>query len=754
VKKAVWVIAVATMLVGSLCGLMGLAQAPEAEKKYTVRNVVITGTKALTRTELYEALPFRIGDAIALADVEKGAQVLRELGMLESVESEYRELGNGLRVIYRVVENPAVKKIEFEGNETYQFYLIDIWGIRWIPYKLKLARRDELIDALREAKVEEGRPLNMRWFDDKIIEKAITQFYQKKGYAFIGTDARFNRDKQILTVQIVEGKLDGVEARGLQEVPESYVKPIIEMPVGEPIKIERVQNALRFFNRSVYFESATEKTLQIEAGSKPNTVKIIWNLQERKLLESPAEIKQVQLKGMTVYTKDRLQSMMGRLPAGAVSNYALVTALKRIFDLYRVEGYLLVDFVKESLSDGILTLRINEGRITKVTISNPCPKNLKSTIVPQLIEFERQCTPEIVIRKALRLEEGDLVNENPLRDTYRNLVQLGYFQQNKVQIEPKVLDRSTGEVELFVGVAEEDQLGNLKGGVSYNPQVGIVGQVSLGWKNILGTAQDLDLSFDRGLIGRPVTNYKLSYTTRAYFEEFSFFEVSIFDTTEEQNEPEKHFMTKQGATLGVGYPLGSNLEMTLRFRHENVYRSAPIGKKSLIMSLSLDLMHDTRNNPVFPTSGGQIAFMGEQAGKFAVGEEFTKAQIFLTHHWRTLERQTISVRLYGVMGWTLPSQERFGFGGVNTVRGFGMSMTNFFALANLEYRLELIENAWGVFFYDLGMGEEGGWKHSFGLELRLVTPFVGNVRLVIVWPVFETGLQWAPVFQFGLGTMF
>lgn len=748
-RQTVWVVLVVILTVGTVVGA-----AQEPEKKYTVRNVVITGTKALTRTELYDALPFKMGSQITIADVEKGAQVLRALGTLERVEAEYKELSNGLRVIYRVVENPVVKKIEFEGNETYQFYLIDIWGIRLIPYKLKLGRRDELIDALRDAKVEEGRPLNVKWFDDKILENTISQFYQKKGYTFIGVDARFARDKQILTVQIVEGKLDSVIIRGLQEVPEALVQPLVNMPTGEPIKLERIQEAIKFFNRSVYFQAPDEKTLTAEAGSKPNTIKIIWNLKERHLLESAAEIKRVDLTNMTVYSKERLQRLIGPLPSGAVSNYALMTALKRVFDLYRLEGYMLVNFVKDSLADGVLTLRITEGRIKKVTVSNPCPKNLKSTVIPNWIEFDRQCTPDVVIHKALRLKAGELVNENPLRDSYRNLVQLGYFQQNKVHLEPKVLDASTGEVELFVGVAEEDRLGNLKGGVSYNPQAGIVGQISLGWKNILGQAQDIDLSFDRGLVGRPVTNYKITYTTRAYFPEFSFLEASLFNNTEDQSEPQKHFLTKAGATLGVGYPLGSNLELTMRFRYENVYRSEPLNEKSLIMSLSLDVTHDTRNNPIFPTSGGQIAFMGEQAGKFAVGEEFTKTQLLFTHHWMTLERQTFSVRLQGAMSWTLPRQERFGFGGVNTIRGFGMNMTESFALANLEYRMELAENIWGVLFLDTGWGGGVGLLHSLGFELRLVTPFVGNVRLVIVWPFFETGLPLAPVFQFGFGTMF
>jgi outer membrane protein assembly factor BamA len=105
-----------------------------AQTTYFVREVVITGNKALTKREIYDALPFNIGSRITLEDVEKGAAALRNLGTLEKVEPDYRVLPNNqIRVIYRVVENPVVKKIEFTGNESYQFYLIDIWGIRLFP---------------------------------------------------------------------------------------------------------------------------------------------------------------------------------------------------------------------------------------------------------------------------------------------------------------------------------------------------------------------------------------------------------------------------------------------------------------------------------------------------------------------------------------------------------------------------------------------------------------------------------------------
>lgn len=745
--RTVVVVWVGLIVVGVV---LGLAQ----ETAYTVREVVIMGNKALTKREIYDALPFNIGSRITLEDIEKGAQALRALGTLEKVEPDYRILANGIRVIYRVVENPIVKKIEFTGNESYQFYLIDIWGIKLLPYKMKLARRDELIDALREAKVEENKPLNMRWFDDKIIENTITQFYLKKGYTFIGVDSIFNREKQTLTIQIVEGKLDSVEIRGLHEVPESEIKHLLQLPIGEPVKIAPIQEALKAINRSVYFYPSDEHTIGIEQGSKPNSLKIVWNLKERHLLEGPTEIRAVQLTGATVYPIAQLQALMGKLPQRPINNFELLTALKRVYDLYRVEGYLLVNFIKESLADGVLTLRITEGKITKVTISNACKPGMKSVIIPNVLEFPRQCTSELVIRKALRLKEGDLVNENPLRDSFRNLLQLGYFKQDGVNIQPKVLDESTGDVELLVSVVEEDQLGNVKGGVSFNPQVGLVGQISLGWKNILGTAQDVDLSLDRGLVGKEVLNYSFNYKTSGYFREYNSVEVSLFNNTQQQTDPQPHSMTKSGATFAVSYPLVSDLTLTLRFRYENIWKAEPINEKSLIMSVGMDIVRDTRNNPIFPTSGGEWVLMGEQAGKFAVGTEFTKLQGIWTHHWRTLERQTLSVRLYGAFGLTLPSQERFGFGGVTTVRGWGTALTNQFGLANLEYRMELAENIWGVFYYDLGWAEGVGWRQSLGFEMRLVTGFIGNVRFVLAWPFFETGLQIAPVFQFGFGTMF
>lgn len=747
-----------TVFAGVWVGLvmLGVALGVAQETSYTVREVVIVGNKALTKREIYDALPFNIGSRITLDDIERGAQALRALGTLEKVESDYRILKNGIRVIYRVVENPIVKKIEFTGNESYQFYLIDIWGIKLIPYKMKLARRDELIDALRDAKVEENKPLNIRWFDDKIIENTITQFYLKKGYTFIGVDPAFNRDKQTLTIQIVEGKLDSVEVRGLQEVPESEIKHLLQLPVGEPVKIAPIQEGIKAINRSVYFQQADESTIGVEPGSKPNSVKIIWNLKERRLLDEPTEIRTIQLTGATVYPLPRLQALIGKLPQGPVNNFELLKALKRVYDLYRIEGYMLVNFVKESLSDGVLTVRVTEGKITKITISNACKPGAKSVIIPNLLEFPRQCTSELVIRKALRLKEGDLVNENPLRDSFRNLLQLGYFKQDGVNIQPKVLDASTGEVELAVSVVEEDQLGNLKGGLSYNPQVGLVGQLSLGWKNILGTAQDIDLSVDRGLIVRKdVLNYSLNYKTTAYFKEYNSVEVSLFNNTQQQTEPQPHEMTKSGVTVALSYPVRSDLTLTLRLRYENVWKAAPLNEKGLIASVGMDIVYDTRNNPTFPTSGGEIILMGEQAGKFAVANtEFSKLQGIWTHHWLTLERQTLSVRLYGAMGLTLPSQERFGFGGVMTVRGWATQSTDQFTLMNLEYRMELAENIWGVFYYDTGWAKEVGWRQSLGFEMRLVTGFVGNVRLVIAWPFYETGLQIAPVFQFGFGTMF
>jgi len=88
------------------------------------------------------------------------------------------------------------------------------------------------------------------------------------------------------------------------------------------------------------------------------------------------------------------------------------------------------------------------------------------------------------------------------------------------------------------------------------------------------------------------------------------------------------------------------------------------------------------------------------------------------------------------------------------VRGWQAVQTERFALLNLEYRHRFVEEGIsGALFWDLGLAEDLKLKKSIGIELRLAVPYIGPVRLAIVWPLLEK-FYLAPVFEFGFGSMF
>jgi outer membrane protein insertion porin family len=758
-----------------------LVWAQESERALTVKEISIKGTKNTRVSEIRAALPFRVGAQVADRDLELGRDAIERLGLFQSVDYA-RKIDEGqVYVTYIVEENPVVKRINITGNQTYTMY-IDLWLFK-IPYKDKLVRKDDILDALKEKGIEPDRVLNTKWFAEEIIRHTIVELYQKKGFAFIGVGGGFDPEKSALDIQILEGQLEELTLTGLETVPLAEAEKLVKIPRDEPVRLQPVQEAFLKISKSVYFLPSDARDIQVVQGSALDKVKIIWTLHERQVLEQPEPVNQIEFTGVTLYPLSRLQSKLGRWPAAPIDNYQLLQVVRGVFDLYRKDGYMMASFYNEGLQDGTLKLRVNEGRIGQIVIHNPCAgEQVVMKLQPPwgdkpLLELKKQCTPTTIIRKELRIREGQILNENPLRDSFRNLLQLGYFKEGGVNITPKLDSPESGLVTVTVDVLEEDRLGSLNGALSYSGEGGLVGQVKLGWKNVLGTGQDVSFEFDRGVWGKPVTNYKVEYNTHTfpYFRDYTFMNVNVYRETkkEDERQPSQHELTRLGAGFGVGYPLdayvGLPISLTLRYRYENFEKIYPpvdgqpseLNESGIISAVTLQLNHDNRNNPIFATRGGYQQVALEKAGGFSVGTEFTKLTGQIVHHWMTFEDQAIAVRLVGQIGWELPTQERFLLGSTMSVRGWEGFFTDALAVANLEYRARVTEPAVAVLFFDAGWGRDVEQdkliqRLSFGAEAQIDTPVLGKVRLIISMKIFdeEPHIRWVPVFQFGLGTMF
>jgi len=693
-----------------------------------VKGIEIAGNKLVATNEILKAVTFKREQVITEEEIKKSAQNILDLGYFQRVEPDYRRVEGGIKVVFTVLENPKIEKIEIVGNKEYK-QTFKILGLK-IPWPWRIFKTDKLLEILKNKGVETGKVLNVKHLQEGL--RAIMEEYQKKGYALIRVGEV--KLEPTLFIEIIEAKVERVEIKGLKDVPEEIARSLIKIPPSlEPTKIGPIQASFRRINNSIYFKESKLEDLDFQAGSSKESLVLVWTLKERELINQPQEIEQIKLVGNTVYKTDQLMKFI-KLPAGSINNFQLLGALKGVYELYHKDGYAFMDLAAEGVKEGTLTIRIHEG------------------VIEELVIKGNQRTGEYVIQKELKLRPGEILTDSKFRDGYRNLLQLGYFKEGGTRLDVERL--SSGRLKVVVEVSEETRLGSLTGGLTYAPEGGILGQIKLAFKNLGGTGQDVSLNFDRGLFGPTTMNWSLNYNTRAFFKEFSFFNIQLFRGVTEETigeEVERLLPNRIGGEISVGYPLGSSAQLDIRYRYEDLLKEQ---EAELTNAISLSISSDDRNNPLFATMGGTRSLTIEKAGGFALGTEFLKLNFSLTQHLPTLENQNVALRILWGWGAQLPKRERFSLGGVNTVRGWQAVQTERFALLNLEYRHRFVEEGIsGALFWDLGLAEDLKLKKSIGIELRLAVPYIGPVRLAIVWPLLEK-FYLAPVFEFGFGTMF
>ncbi len=791
-------------------------ETPEVTQKTRVVAIQIEGNQQVSAKEILSALPFKEGDEITLPDdLHRAELALGDLGTLESAVADYRRAEDGIVVILDVTENPVIQKIEITGNRDWnedRRLNIPIIGLslRW-PFVDYLVTPERMLEILKEHEIERGKVLNVKKLRAALgvqegggcapnpPASSICSEYKSKEY-FLVTIGEVSTG-ETLKIRVLEGVIEAFEVPELEEPLKSEaLKVLADLPLLRPVKLRQMQEALQKISQSVYFEPLRSEDVVFDKGSAPDQVKLVLRLRARKIIEGSQEIQGIQFVGNTAFSEGDLLARVA-LPQKTVSNYELLTALQGVYRLYRKEGYFLAKFTKEQLADGVLTLRVDEGRIGEIEIrqngyptvrltatglekipvenaqtqapstggeaSSPGESNPLIQLLTQLSDFLGnilgtstatgglpRTQPEIIV-KTLTVKPGQLINQYRLTDTYRQLLSLGYFKDIGFDFQPL---KSSSDLKLIIDVAEQDKLGSLNGGFSVSAE-GLVGQLSLNGKNLYGTGQDVSLQFDRGILGKAVMNWSVEYQSRTLVEGSDYFDIKLFNNTSKETSPRAHLLNRVGAEASLAYPW-ADVQLILSLRHETFTKDyegeeEPQIERGLTNTVALTLNHDDRNNPLFATRGGVESLRVEQAGLFALGTEFTKIQGTVIRHFATFEDQNVAVRLVGGLGLDLldDPQEQFMLGGSTTLRGITAERTPSMGFLNLEYRIQFIPATFSIaLFADMGSGLPLDVKKSIGIEGRVALPYVGPIRLAFAWPITDR-IEYFKV-EFGFGSLF
>jgi len=810
------------------------AQAPADVVR--VEAVEIVGNENVKEKTILKQLSFAPGEEISVPDdLLRAEEALRRSGLFREVTADYRMGEEGIVVLLQVVENPLIEEIDIRGNrdwnEDRRIVIPGVnWSLRW-PFTNYLVSPDRIEEIFKEHGVEPGQVLNERKLFRALgisrpglcpgdaPENSLCGEYVQKGYFLVGISEV--QPGRTIRVRIVEYVFEDVEVEGVTGPFREKALTLLEaLPRGKPVKLQEFQLVLQRLAQSLYFEPLQQEDLRFAPGSAPDRVVLVLSLRPRVLLEEPVSVRTLVFRGNTVFPAATLQRRV-RLPEGPVDNFALLAALEEVYRLYRKEGYLFVKFATEERSGDTLIVRVDEGRLEEIEIrqngyttarldgegferlplgatvpdlaldSPPEEAEEEGELHPLLVLLERfsqalgeflgtaneggrpRTDPQIIL-KELTLRPGDLVNQFRLAETYRRLLDLGYFQDVRFDFQPLGEDG----YRLVLEVTEQDKLGSLNGGLSFSAD-GLIGQLSVNGKNLYGTGQDLSVQLDRGILGKAITNWSVDYKTRTLLDFAEYLQIKLFNNTSQERSPEPYLLQRLGVESSLAYPwqgirttFGWRLEsFTKQFGVTGGPRRDPFEEfegqgqaldvdfasaagedetdepsrveRGLTNAVSLAVVHDSRNNPLFATRGGVHSARIERAGLFGVGtEDFLKLSSTLIQFFPTWEDQTVALRAVGGLGMDLPAQEFFSLGGATSLRGIEPRRTPAMAFVNVEYRVQvapmLVQLA---LFLDAGTDGTGAWFRSMGIEGRVNVPYLGWLRLALAWPLEE---GWTP----------
>ncbi len=422
------------------------------------------------------------------------------------------------------------------------------------------------------------------------------------------------------------------------------------------------------------------------------------------------------------------------------------------------------------------------------------------------ISFEgNTVTRDNVIRRNMRLFENGVFSTEALQNSILSINQLGFFQpieQGAVDIQPTPGEDNKLDVKLTV---QEQNRNQLTFGAGVSQFEGFFGQMSFQTSNFLGRGESLTLS---GQAGSRSQNYQTSFTDPFLFDRQITGGVDVFKR--EIRYPGQFTQGSLGGTLIFGFRVAAFTQVFTNYSYEEIQVSdlnelffneatlatnpfladslllGQAGKRT-ISRISPNLIHNTVDHPIFPTTGRkynlqlQLAGLG---GNTAFWSPRLEGVWYFNHTSKTSFGFRTQYEYIAPYRGTkqLPIFEKLFLGGEFSVRGFDIRSIgprdpltglvlggNKSLLFNGEYLISVGGPVRLVMFYDAGQVRARGqgfrmdeFKTSTGAEVRFFMPVL-NVPFRLIFSrnpqrsgVLDNDFQPADpfTFRFAVGTTF
>lgn len=395
-------------------------------------------------------------------------------------------------------------------------------------------------------------------------------------------------------------------------------------------------------------------------------------------------------------------------------------------------------------------------------------------------------TLDKVIRREFRLAEGDAFSTAKLKRSQQRLKNLGFFQKADITPQPgSTPDKTNLDV-----VVTEQSTGEISFGAGYSTTGGILGDISIQERNLLGKGQNVRLGVSLGTLS---TLINLSFTEPYFLDRAVAAGFDVFRTSNDRQNIASYSDSSLGFALRAGWSYTEHTSQSVRYtlKQGSIYNvqpwASPIIQSQAGTFVSSEIAEtlawDTRDTRL-NTSKGWLLRNAWAVGGLGGTEYYVRSTVDAVIYQQLLEDFVVSVG--GSAGFTQPFNNttlrltnRFFVGGDNlrgfAVGGIGPRDSNttdalggkyfYTGTAEASFPLGFPKEigVTGKAFVDVGslwgasettnVLDDASMRIGTGIGVQWVSPF-GPIRVDYAIPVQQQPYDRTQNLRFGFGTRF
>lgn len=622
-----------------------------AQRSNVVEEIVVQGTHRIEQSTVRSYLLLQEGDKFDRRRIDQSLKSLFATGLFADVAIS-RE---GKALLVKVVENPVINRIAFEGNKR----------IEDPELQKEVILRPRVVFTRTKVQADVKRILDVYRVNGRFAATVVPKIIQ------------LPQNRADLVFEIDEGPLTGVERIsfvGNKFESDSALRSVIRTKESiwyrflssddtyDPDRLTLDRELLRRHYLSEGFADFRVESAVAELTPDGKTFFITFSVNEGQRYKFGNIEVAAGLKGLNA---SQIRALIEIKNGDQYNNRKVDEAVDKITDAVGDLGFAFVE----------VRPRINRNRKDKVVNLTFNIREGPRVFVERIDITGNVRTIEKVIRREFQLVEGDAFNAAKIRRSRQRIRSLDFF--NKVDVQ-RVPGSSPDKTIIKVDV-EEKSTGSLSFGVGFSTDNGPLLDLGIRESNLLGKGQILSFN---GTLAAEKTTASLSFTEPYFLDREIAAGFDAYRVNEDLQSTRSYDFKKTGFGLRVGFPIAPFLRQNWRYTLEaSSIEDVASDASNLIKAqegnryLSIvghTLAFDRRDSRISPIKGYILKMTNDLAG-FGGNVRFLKNQFSAGQYYEITDKWVVG--LTGKVGHILGLDQDVGiadrfFLGGRSLRGF------------------------------------------------------------------------------------